>query len=99
MEAAQSTFTQLKFTVKTPKQSMNEIWSKLTLKVQERHQWGHFGVFIVNIEQISHIVRKLTGENFRIKITFTNMNVHLMAGRRLGESDGCLRLSYQKCQT
>ena len=81
--------------MKTPKQSVNEIWSK----VQERHQWGHFDVFIVNIEQISHIVRKLTGENFRINIAFRNINVREVAGRRLGESDGCLRLNYQKCQT
>ena len=33
-----------------------EICSKLTIKTPERGHWRHFGVFIVNFEQISHIV-------------------------------------------
>ena len=41
--------------------TMFEIFSKLTAKASERHQWGHSGVscsavFTVNFEQISHIV-------------------------------------------
>ena len=34
---------------------MYEIYSKLTIKKPERRQW-YSGVFIVNFEQISHIV-------------------------------------------
>ena len=30
--------------------------SKLTIKAPERHQWRRSGVFIVNIEHISHPV-------------------------------------------
>ena len=33
-----------------------EICSKLIIKTTERHQWGRSGVFIVNFEQISHLV-------------------------------------------
>ena len=33
-----------------------EICSKLTIKTLERRQWDRLGVFIVNIEQIPHIV-------------------------------------------
>ena len=35
---------------------MCEICSKLAIKIPERHFWCRFGVFIVNFEQISHIV-------------------------------------------
>ena len=33
-----------------------EIFSKLAIKTPERRQWRHFGVFIVNLEQIPHLV-------------------------------------------
>ena len=33
-----------------------EIFSKLTIKTQERRQWRLSGVFIVNFEHISHLV-------------------------------------------
>ena len=36
--------------------TMYEICSKATIKTPERWQWRRFGVFIVNLEQISHIV-------------------------------------------
>ena len=32
-----------------------EICSKLTIKTEERRQWGRFGVFIVNFEHITHL--------------------------------------------
>ena len=32
-----------------------EIYSKLTLKTPERHHWRRSGVFIVNVEHISHL--------------------------------------------
>ena len=32
------------------------IYSKLTIKTLERHQWRRSDVFIVNLEQISHLV-------------------------------------------
>ena len=35
---------------------MCEICPKLTIKTPERRHWNRFGVFIVNFEQISHIV-------------------------------------------
>ena len=33
-----------------------EIYSKLTIKTLERRQWHSSGVFIVNLEHISHFV-------------------------------------------
>ena len=36
--------------------AMCEICSKLTIKTPERRQWRSYGVFIVNFEQILHIV-------------------------------------------
>ena len=36
--------------------AMCESCSKLKVKTPERRQWSHSGVFIVNFEQISHIV-------------------------------------------
>ena len=36
--------------------TMCEIYSKLTIKTPERRHWPLSGVFIVNFEQISHIV-------------------------------------------
>ena len=36
--------------------TMFEICSKLTIKTLERRQWRRSGVFIINFEQISHIV-------------------------------------------
>ena len=33
-----------------------EICSKLTIKTPERRQWRHPGVFIVNLEHVSHHV-------------------------------------------
>ena len=36
--------------------TMYEIRSKLTLKIPQRRQWRRFAVFIVNLEQILHIV-------------------------------------------
>ena len=33
-----------------------EICSKLTIKIPERRQWRHSGIFIVNFEHISHLV-------------------------------------------
>ena len=35
---------------------MSEICSKLTIKTPKRRQWRRFGAFIVNFEQIAHIV-------------------------------------------
>ena len=35
---------------------MREIYSKLTIKTPEQVHWRRSGVFIVNFEQISHIV-------------------------------------------
>ena len=35
---------------------MYEICLKLIMQTPERRHWRHFGVFIVNFEQISHIV-------------------------------------------
>ena len=32
------------------------ICSKLTIKIPERRQWLHSGIFIVNFEHISHLV-------------------------------------------
>ena len=36
----------------------DNVWNlfKLTIKTPERRQWRRYGVFIVNVEQISHIV-------------------------------------------
>ena len=34
----------------------SEICSKLTIKVPERRQWRRSGVFVVNLEHISHLV-------------------------------------------
>ena len=36
--------------------AMCEICSKLTIKTPEQRQWRRSGAFIVNFEQISHIV-------------------------------------------
>ena len=44
-----------KFNIKNTR-TMCEIWSKLTIKTPERRHWSRSGVFIVNYEQISHIV-------------------------------------------
>ena len=33
-----------------------DIYSKLTIKTPERHQWSGSGVFIVNFEHISYLV-------------------------------------------
>ena len=33
-----------------------EIYSKLTVKIPEQHQWRRSGIFIVNFEHISHLV-------------------------------------------
>ena len=33
-----------------------EICSKLTIKITERRQWRHSGIFIVNFEHIPHLV-------------------------------------------
>ena len=33
-----------------------EICSKLTIKIPERRQWRYSGIFIVNLEHISHLV-------------------------------------------
>ena len=38
---------------------MCEIGTKLRIKTSELRQWRQFGVFIVNFEQISHIVLML----------------------------------------
>ena len=32
-----------------------EIYSKLTIKIPERHHWHRSGIFIVNFEHISHL--------------------------------------------
>ena len=32
-----------------------DIYSKLTVKIPERRQWRHSGIFIVNFEHISHL--------------------------------------------
>ena len=37
-----------------------EICSKLTIKITERYQWRHSGVFIVNVKQISLVFPFLT---------------------------------------
>ena len=34
---------------------MRKIYSELTMKIPERRQYRRYGVFIVNLEQISHI--------------------------------------------
>ena len=39
---------------------MCETCSKLTLKTPEWRQWRRFGVFIVNLEQVLHIVLVFT---------------------------------------
>ena len=36
--------------------TMCEICSKLTIETPEQHHWRRSGVFIVNLEQISHFV-------------------------------------------
>ena len=36
--------------------TMREICSKLTMKTPERRQYRRFGVLIVNLKQISHMV-------------------------------------------
>ena len=33
-----------------------EICLKLTIKTLERHEWSRVGLFIVNVEHISHLV-------------------------------------------
>ena len=35
---------------------MFQLYSELTITKQERHPWSYSGVFIINFEQISHIV-------------------------------------------
>ena len=40
--------------------TMCEIYSKLTIETPERHRCRHFGVFVVDFEQISYIVLVLT---------------------------------------
>ena len=35
---------------------MFQLYSELTITKQERHPWSYTGVFIINFEQISHIV-------------------------------------------
>ena len=52
---SQQAFTWSKSTIETPEQCvMYEICSKL--KTTERHHWRRSVVFIVNFEQISHII-------------------------------------------
>ena len=48
------------------------------------------GVFIVNIEQISHVARKPSRQIFRIISKLVNINVSKVVGRSLGRSDGSL---------
>ena len=43
------------FTMKTPEQLVKSV-KKITIKTPKRHQWRLSGVFIVNFEQILHIV-------------------------------------------
>ena len=40
--------------------SMFTIYSKLIIKIIERQQWPHSRVFIVNFDQILHVVLVLT---------------------------------------
>ena len=49
------TFTCLKLTIETLEQGV-KICSKLAMKTPERRYWGHYGIFIVNFEHISHLV-------------------------------------------
>ena len=43
---------------------MCEICWQCTIKTLERRQWRRSGVFIVNIEQISHIVQNVSVVDF-----------------------------------
>ena len=38
--------------------AMGKICSKLTIKTPEKRQWCRFGVFVINFEQILHIVQE-----------------------------------------
>ena len=51
----QSAFTYSKLATETLEQG-GEICSKLTIKTLERHHWIRSSIFIVNFENISHIV-------------------------------------------
>ena len=51
-----------------------KIYSKLTIKTAERHQWCHSGVFNVNFELISHIFLVF------LLLTLTYVINHVIAG-------------------
>ena len=50
---SQPAFTCSKLSIET---EQGGIFSKLTIKTQERHQWRSSDVFIINCEHISHLV-------------------------------------------
>ena len=65
---SQPVFTCSKLTIEALEQRC-EICSKLTIKTPKRHQWRHFGVFIVNFENISHLCSSFAMVNFEYVIT------------------------------
>ena len=54
--------------------------SKLTIKIPERRQWRHSGVFIVNFKRISHIilVKKLSKDGKKFPTVFFKFMVKSM---------------------
>ena len=52
-----------KLTIETLEQRC-EICSKLTIKTPTRRYWRRFGVFIVNLEHISHLCSSVSIANF-----------------------------------
>ena len=52
-----------KLTIETLEQRC-EIRSKLTIKTPKRRYWRRFGVFIVNLEHISHLCSSVSIANF-----------------------------------
>ena len=53
--SSQPAFTCSRLTIETLEQSVNYVQSKLTIKTPERRHWRRVGVFIVNVEHISHL--------------------------------------------
>ena len=53
---SQSAFTCLNLTVETLEEGVKYVQNMLTIKATEQRQWRRSGVFIVNFEQISHLI-------------------------------------------
>ena len=62
-----------------------EMCSKLTLKIPERRHWRRSGIFIVNLEHISHLA---------LVFLSLNMNMWLPGGMPLGISERLLTRSF-----